>query len=163
MKAALARVGGRALFNRSKPTWNKRSTLSHTRYYSTVKTDKPVLITTPIYYVNGPPHIGHLYSTLLADALARWFRLTGHPVKFTTGTDEHGLKVRSETAELQSTSLHRILTCAPNFIDKMSHFSTNCRLYVGILVLCSARSRFQPSSRIFPLKVFILILKYDEF
>jgi isoleucyl-tRNA synthetase len=159
MKAALARVGGRALFNRSKPTWNKRSTLRHTRYYSTAKTDKPVLITTPIYYVNGPPHIGHLYSTLLADALARWFRLTGHPVKFTTGTDEHGLKVRSETAELQSTSLHRILTSVPNFMDEMSHFPTNYGLYVGILFLDSAQTRFQSSTRIFPLKVFILLIK----
>ncbi|GBG25313.1 Methionine--tRNA ligase, mitochondrial [Hondaea fermentalgiana] len=52
-----------------------------------------VLVTTPIFYVNGSPHIGHAYSGLLADALARWLRLEGHEVLFTTGTDEHGAKV----------------------------------------------------------------------
>ncbi len=50
-------------------------------------------ITTPIYYVNDVPHIGHAYSTLTADALARWHRLMGEDVFFLTGTDEHGLKV----------------------------------------------------------------------
>lgn len=56
---------------------------------------KTVVITTPIFYVNGTPHIGHLYSTLLADALSRYHRYTGYDTFFTTGTDEHGLKVYS--------------------------------------------------------------------
>ncbi len=50
-------------------------------------------VTTPIYYVNDAPHIGHAYTTITADALARWHRLVGDDVFFLTGTDEHGLKV----------------------------------------------------------------------
>ncbi|MFQ5784958.1 MAG: methionine--tRNA ligase [Alphaproteobacteria bacterium] len=50
-------------------------------------------ITTPIYYVNDSPHIGHAYTSLACDALARFMRLDGRTVKFLTGTDEHGQKV----------------------------------------------------------------------
>ena len=50
-------------------------------------------VTTPIYYVNDVPHIGHAYTTVTADALARWHRLLGDDVFFLTGTDEHGLKI----------------------------------------------------------------------
>ena len=51
-------------------------------------------MTTPIYYVNDAPHIGHAYTTVTADALARWHRLLGDDVFFLTGTDEHGLKIQ---------------------------------------------------------------------
>jgi len=50
-------------------------------------------LTTPIYYVNGSPHIGHAYTSLAADVIARWKRLDGFDVFFLTGTDEHGQKV----------------------------------------------------------------------
>lgn len=50
-------------------------------------------ITTPIYYVNDVPHIGHAYTTVAADVLARWNRLHGNEVFFLTGTDEHGAKI----------------------------------------------------------------------
>ena len=50
-------------------------------------------ITTPIYYVNGAPHIGHAYTSIAADVLARWMRLDGREVFFLTGTDEYGQKV----------------------------------------------------------------------
>jgi methionyl-tRNA synthetase len=50
-------------------------------------------LTTPIYYVNGAPHIGHAYTSVAADVLARWNRLDGRDVFFLTGTDEHGQKV----------------------------------------------------------------------
>ena len=53
----------------------------------------PYYITTPIYYVNDAPHIGHAYTTVACDALARFMRLDGRRVKFLTGTDEHGQKV----------------------------------------------------------------------
>ncbi len=53
----------------------------------------PYYITTPIYYVNDKPHLGHAYSTLACDVLARFKRLDGYDVRFVTGTDEHGLKV----------------------------------------------------------------------
>jgi methionyl-tRNA synthetase len=56
-------------------------------------------VTTPIYYVNDAPHIGHAYSTVIADALARWHRLVGDETHFLTGTDEHGLKVQRAAEE----------------------------------------------------------------
>lgn len=59
---------------------------------------KNYYITTPIYYVNDVPHIGHAYTTLCSDVLARYMRLDGRKVKFLTGTDEHGQKV-SKSAE----------------------------------------------------------------
>lgn len=49
--------------------------------------------TTPIYYVNDRPHIGHLYTTLVTDTLTRYHRLQGEDVRFLTGTDEHGQKI----------------------------------------------------------------------
>ncbi len=54
---------------------------------------RPFYVTTPIYYVNDQPHIGHAYTTLACDVLARFKRLDGFDVKFLTGTDEHGQKV----------------------------------------------------------------------
>ena len=54
----------------------------------------PYFNTTPIYYVNGQPHIGHAYTTLACDVIARFKRLDGHDVLFLTGTDEHGQKVQ---------------------------------------------------------------------
>jgi methionyl-tRNA synthetase len=56
-------------------------------------------ITTPIYYVNDKPHIGHAYTTLACDALARFKRLDGYDVMFLTGTDEHGQKVQKSAEE----------------------------------------------------------------
>jgi methionyl-tRNA synthetase len=54
---------------------------------------KPFYITTPIYYVNASPHIGHAYTTIVADVLARYARMTGRETFFVTGTDEHGDKI----------------------------------------------------------------------
>jgi methionyl-tRNA synthetase len=54
--------------------------------------------TAPIYYVNDAPHVGHAYSTVIADALARWERLRGRPARLVTGTDEHGAKVARAAA-----------------------------------------------------------------
>ncbi|MCD6418155.1 methionine--tRNA ligase [bacterium] len=59
---------------------------------------KKFYITTPIYYVNDRPHIGHTYTTVLADVIARYHRLAGEDVFFLTGTDEHGQKV-AQSAE----------------------------------------------------------------
>lgn len=57
-------------------------------------TEKTYYVTTPIYYVNDKPHIGHAYTTILADVLASYHRLLGIPSWFLTGTDEHGQKVQ---------------------------------------------------------------------
>ena len=51
-------------------------------------------VTTPIYYPSDNPHIGHAYTTTVADSLARWHRFAGREVFFLTGTDEHGQKSR---------------------------------------------------------------------
>ncbi|MDH3238749.1 MAG: class I tRNA ligase family protein, partial [Deltaproteobacteria bacterium] len=56
-------------------------------------------ITTPIYYVNDVPHIGHAYTTIACDALARWHRMKGQKVFFLTGTDEHGEKVNKSATQ----------------------------------------------------------------
>ena len=56
-------------------------------------------VTTPIYYINGLPHIGHVFSTVLADTIARYHRLLGDDVSFLTGTDEHGQKAEKAARE----------------------------------------------------------------
>ena len=55
-------------------------------------------ITTPIYYVNDKPHLGHAYTSVACDVIARYMRLDGMNVKFLTGTDEHGQKVEKSAA-----------------------------------------------------------------
>lgn len=60
---------------------------------------KKFYITTPIYYVNDIPHIGHSYTTIAADIIARWKRLNGFEVFFLTGTDEHGAKIARAATE----------------------------------------------------------------
>ena len=55
-------------------------------------------LTTPIYYASGEPHIGHAYTTILTDVLARFHRQTGAETRFLTGTDEHGPKIAEEAA-----------------------------------------------------------------
>ena len=59
---------------------------------------EPFYVTTPIYYVNDAPHIGHSYTTIAADVLARYHRLQGRKVHFLTGTDEHGIKIVKSAA-----------------------------------------------------------------
>lgn len=63
------------------------------------KSEKTFYVTTPIYYVNDVPHIGHAYTTIIADALARYQRLKGKKVFFLTGTDEHGQKIEKNAIE----------------------------------------------------------------
>src|SRR5690554_6038534 len=64
-------------------------------------------LTTPIYYVNGAPHIGHAYTTIVADIFARHYRQRGDDVFLLTGTDEHGLKVQraAEAAQISPREL----------------------------------------------------------
>ena len=59
-------------------------------------TNKNYYITTPIYYQSGNPHMGHAYSSIVADVFARFKRLDGYNVLFLTGTDEHGQKIQKE-------------------------------------------------------------------
>jgi len=71
-------------------------------------------VTTPIYYPNDKPHIGHAYTTIMADVLARWHRLLGDNVFFLTGTDEHGLKLQRAAEEAGKDP--------KSFVDEMSSF-----------------------------------------
>ena len=59
----------------------------------------PFYITTPIYYPSGNPHIGHCYTTVACDSIARYKRMQGRDVMFLTGTDEHGLKIEQKATE----------------------------------------------------------------
>ena len=74
--------------------------------------DKNFYITTPIYYPSGKPHMGHAYSSIIADVFARFKRLDNFDVMFLTGTDEHGLKMQRE-AEKKSKNVRE-------FCDELS-------------------------------------------
>ena len=74
-------------------------------------------ITTPIYYVNDKPHIGHAYTTLLADVLARYQRLLGEATHFLTGTDEHGQKVADAAAAKGLSPQEQCDQTVVNFVD----------------------------------------------
>ncbi len=74
---------------------------------------KRFYITTPIYYVNGAPHIGHAYTSIAADVMARFKRLDGYDVFFLTGTDEHGQKVEKAAARMPGSTRKR-------FADRVS-------------------------------------------
>ncbi len=75
----------------------------------------PFYITTPIYYVNDVPHIGHAYTTIAADVLARWRRLAGEEVFFLTGLDEHGQKVQQAAAKAAIAPQEHCDRLAPQF------------------------------------------------
>ena len=74
-------------------------------------------VTTPIYYVNAEPHLGHAYTTIVGDALSRWHRLLGDDVMYLTGTDEHGLKIRQAADAAGQTPQAFCDTIAPKFAD----------------------------------------------
>ena len=78
---------------------------------------KPYYLTTPIYYVNDKPHIGHAYTTLACDVLARFKRLDGYSVKFLTGTDEHGQKVQAAAEKAGVSPQEFTDTVSQNFRD----------------------------------------------
>jgi methionyl-tRNA synthetase len=74
-------------------------------------------VTTPIYYVNDAPHIGHAYTTILADVLSRYHRTAGDEVFFLTGLDEHGQKVKQAAEKRGMTPQAHADDLAPRFID----------------------------------------------
>jgi methionyl-tRNA synthetase len=74
-------------------------------------------LTTPIYYATGEPHIGHAYTTLLADTLARYHRQAGRDVLFLTGTDEHGQKIQEEAARREITPIELCDEMAKRFVS----------------------------------------------
>jgi methionyl-tRNA synthetase len=74
-------------------------------------------LTTPIYYVNSVPHLGTAYTTIAADALARYRRMTGHDVHFLTGLDEHGQKVAQAAEQNGMDPQSWVDTIAPKFVE----------------------------------------------
>jgi methionyl-tRNA synthetase len=78
---------------------------------------KNFYVTTPIYYVNDVPHIGHAYTTMLADVLARYHRLLGEPTFFLTGTDEHGQKVYEAAREAGISAKEQADRTVVRFLD----------------------------------------------
>ncbi len=87
-------------------------------------TNKAFYITTPIYYVNGEPHVGSATTTLLADALAHYHRLRGDPTFFLTGTDENAQKVAEAAARMEQPP--------QTFVDTVSQRYRNTWQFLGI-------------------------------
>jgi methionyl-tRNA synthetase len=83
--------------------------------------DSRFYVTTPIYYVNDKPHIGHAYTTILADVLARYHRLIGMPVHFLTGTDEHGQKVQQAAEKRGATPQAHVDETVVRFQELWKH------------------------------------------
>jgi methionyl-tRNA synthetase len=74
-------------------------------------------VTTPIYYVNDVPHLGHAYTTIVADALARFHHMVGDDSRFLTGTDEHGQKIQESADKRALTPQQLVDDVAPRFLD----------------------------------------------
>lgn len=68
------------------------------RYEMSPAPSKEMYFSTPIYYVNGVPHIGHVFTTALVESLTKWYKLRGIPIIYSSGTDEHGMKVQTTAA-----------------------------------------------------------------
>ncbi len=83
-------------------------------------TEKIFYITTPIYYVNDKPHIGHAYTSIACDVLARFKRLDGFRVKFLTGTDEHGQKVE-KSAQTTGVSPQEFVDMVSESFRELTH------------------------------------------
>ena len=100
---------------------------------------KNYYITTPIYYVNDKPHIGHAYTTILADTLARFRRLVSQESFFLTGLDEHGLKVQQAAEKNGVSAKDHCDKMAPAFLELWSKLNiqysdfirTTCLLYTS--------------------------------
>ncbi len=86
--------------------------------------NKKFYITTPIYYPSGNPHIGHCYTTVACDSIARYKRMQGYDVMFLTGTDEHGQKIQQKAAEAGKTP--------QQYVDEIVEIFKNLWKYMNI-------------------------------
>ncbi len=80
-------------------------------------TKEKFYVTTPIYYPNDIPHVGHAYTTIVADAISRWKKLLGNEVFFLTGTDEHGKKIEEVATKVGKTPKQFVDDLIPKFKD----------------------------------------------
>ncbi|KAL5733267.1 hypothetical protein ACOSQ2_032959 [Xanthoceras sorbifolium] len=100
-KATTIHFKNRLTFSQNLFSFSKRAllcTCSASNGKSNCDSADPFVLTTPLYYVNAPPHMGSAYTTIAADAIARFQRLLGKKVIFITGTDEHGEKIAAAAA-----------------------------------------------------------------
>ena len=86
---------------------------------------KRFYITTPLYYVNDKPHIGHAYTTILADVISRYNQLIGNEVFFLTGTDEHGQKVQEAAEKSKTTPEKHVEKYHKNFVALWKKLNIN--------------------------------------
>ncbi|WP_297192934.1 methionine--tRNA ligase [uncultured Campylobacter sp.] len=86
-------------------------------------------ITTPIYYVNDAPHIGHAYTTIIADTLARLYRLQGKKTLFLTGTDEHGQKIEQAASSRNFTPKEYADKISKEFKELWDEFNISYDIY----------------------------------
>ena len=87
-------------------------------------------ITTPIYYPSANFHIGHCYTTIIADAIARYKRLTGYDVFYLTGTDEHGLKIQKKAEEAGVTPQEYVDDIVDNAKDLWKSLNISCDKFI---------------------------------
>ena len=93
-------------------------------------TSRPYFLTTPIFYPNGVPHIGHAYTAMVTDAIARFQRLDGYDVLFLTGTDEHGLKMQQTATAEGLTPIALADRNSARFRDMMSALNVSYDDYI---------------------------------
>ena len=91
---------------------------------------KPYYITTPIYYPSGNPHIGHCYTTVACDSIARYRRMQGYDVIFLTGTDEHGQKIEQKAAEKGVTPKQYVDEIVEHFKKLWSYMNISYNRYI---------------------------------
>ena len=91
---------------------------------------KKIYITTPLYYVNDKPHIGHAYTTILADVLSRYNKLMGNDVFFLTGTDEHGQKVQEAAEKSGTTPEQHVQKYHQNFVALWKKLNINYNKFI---------------------------------
>ena len=91
---------------------------------------KKIYITTPIYYVNDEPHIGHAYTTILADVISKYHRMMGSEVFFLTGTDEHGQKVQEAAKKRNVSPQSHVDEYVKHFIDIWKKMEINYDYFI---------------------------------
>ncbi len=82
-------------------------------------------LTTPIYYTNGLPHIGHTYTTVVADTIRRYKRMNGYDVLMTTGTDEHGVNVER--------AAQKAAIPESEFVAKMAEAAAKMGMFIRVI------------------------------
>ena len=103
---------------------------------------KKYYITTPIYYPSANFHIGHCYTTIIADAIARYKRLTGYDVFFQTGTDEHGEKIEKKAKEAGVTPKEYVDKIIENAKDLWAKLGISYDYFIRIKASIKAYTAF---------------------